>query len=543
MTGRNVLLLTSAAIGLLAAPAGAASKKTAQPDWRAVAERQQRQIDSLQAQLDELRRNGGAAAGALAGGVAVDADAAAAAQAEADENAAREEFMLATMEAQQSQIDSLTKQVKQNAPAWKGAPEFKGSGGWSFKPNGLVQLDGGYVQNPKNAVNTVNLGWNTLFRRIGIGAEGSVPGGFKYKIQLNLAGAQVGFEDVMFSYEPEGKPFSAAFGYFFPYSNLENMTSNRFTSFTERAQLTDAFNEGRRIGVGLGYQTASVLLNAGIFNGTTINNNADNTAWSGNLRGVWFPKFGNAQYHAAVNFQYRNNNKSSLGANYSARPFTQVTNVRFVGTSPANNSGVTSGGIAAFGDTILGGELAGIWGPLHVAGEAQYVWVDAIQPGEVLSGGQAVPAGFVRLASDPNFFSAYGEVGYWFTGETRGYRAGRWDRTKIVHPFDKGGWGGLQAVARIDYLNLNNYVGASVPPSTLIVNGELNGGQQLGFLFALNWWPTDYVRFTSQYIHSEIHGGPLAATVDPTRPGATPVPLYDRNYGVNAFVMRAQIDW
>ena len=30
---------------------------------------------------------------------------------------------------------------------------------------------------------------------------------------------------------------------------------------------------------------------------------------------------------------------------------------------------------------------------------------------------------------------------------------------------------------------------------------------------------------------------------DPTRPGTTPVPLYDRNYGVNAFVMRAQIDW
>ena len=130
-------------MGLAAAPAEAAASKKAQPDWRAVAERQQRQIDELQAQINALRQNGVAAAGALAGGVAVDAEASAAAQAAADEDTAQQEFLTATLEAQQSQIDSLSAAAKQNAPAWKGAPEFKGSGGWSFKPNGLVQLDGG----------------------------------------------------------------------------------------------------------------------------------------------------------------------------------------------------------------------------------------------------------------------------------------------------------------------------------------------------------------------------------------------------------------
>ena len=547
--GLKFLLAATALTSLAAVPADAATKKkTTQADWRAVAERQQRQIDELQAQINQMRAGGQAAVGALAGAAVVDADAAAAAQAQADENASKLEFMQATSEAQQAQIESLKKQVAQNAPGWKGAPEFKGSGGWSFKPNGVVQLDAGYVTNPKNAVPTSNLGWNSLFRRILFGAEGTVPGGFKYKLQLNLAGSAVGFEDVLLAYEPEGSHLSAEIGYFYAYNGMENQTSNRFLSVMERAQYTEAFNEDRRIGVGGRYQNPTFLAQVGLFNGTSINNNADNTAWQFSARGVYYPKFGNNQYHFGLSYQNRTNQKNALNGSYSARPFTRLTTVRFVGTgveptglpNPPGLPGTVNGSIASYGDQILGAELAGIFGPLSVKGETQFLWVDGIQPGEVLSGGQAT-SGF-RIRQDPMFFTVWGEAGYWFTGETLGYKNGKFDRTKILHPFDQGGWGGLQAVARVDYLNLNKWVGgATGGNSATVINGTLNGGEQLGFLFALNWWPTDYVRFSAQFTHAQITGGPLAATVDPTIPGAPPI--YDRNYGVNVFALRSQIDW
>ena len=44
----------------------------------------------------------------------------------------------------------------------------------------------------------------------------------------------------------------------------------------------------------------------------------------------------------------------------------------------------------------------------------------------------------------PSFCGGYAEVGYYLTGESRGYKGGKWDRTKVLKPFDKGGWGAIQ---------------------------------------------------------------------------------------------------
>ncbi len=528
----TAVLLAATMLAGVSTPVLAASKKAGDSELRAMVERQQKQIDALNAQIQAMQANAVPVAGALAGGVVADAAA-------AEENASNIEFMQVTIESQQAQIDALKKTTAANAPSWKGAPELKSSAGFSWKPNGVIQLDGGYVANPNNKINTANLGWNSNFRRLLFGVEGTVPGDFKYKFQFDVAGGSLGFEDVLIAYEPAGKPYSLQVGYFYPFTSLDNMTSNRFLSVMERSQLNDALSPGRRIGVAGAYQTSEFLLQAGLMNATTVNAATGNTAWSIDARAVWFPKFGTAQYHAALGYHNRNNNKNTLGSNYQARPFTTLTSVRFVGTSPSTTTGASGTGIAAYGDQIFAAELAGIWGPFHAVAEAQLVKVDAISPTEVLSGGQAA-TGFTRLAQDPTFFSTYGEVGYWFTGETRGYKAGKWDRTKIVNPFDKGGWGGFQLVGRIDYLNLTNYVGASTPTSSLVTNGTLNGGSQLGYLVALNWWPTDYVRFTGQFIRSDITGGPSAAAVDPT---SLLTPVYDRNYSVNAFVMRAQLDF
>src|SRR3546814_16525821 len=78
--------------------------------------------------------------------------------------------------------------------------------------------------------------------------------------------------------------------------------------------------------------------------------------------------------------------------------------------------------------TSYGVEAAGIFGPFHVAGEAHW-----------LKQGIDLPA-----ATDPTYFGGYAELGYFFTGESRGYKGGNFDRTKVTNPINKGGWGELQ---------------------------------------------------------------------------------------------------
>ena len=517
-------LAAFAAAPTLAAPAkharhaAAAKPKSNEAELRRLIEAQQAKIDELSARVSAM---------STPGAVAAPTEEELAAR---DEAAANSEFLKAQVDSLQTQLAGIQTQTAANAPTWSGAPQFKGSG-FSFKPSGYMQYDAGYVSNPGNHINTPSLGFNQRARRLIIGAAGDLPGDFKYSIQFNFAQGIVDYEDVILSYEPKGKPWNVTVGYFYPYNTLENLTSSRFTSFVERSQMTDAFGEGRRVGVGVGYVSGDFRANAGAFGGS-INGGTgaaatfDNNDYQFSARLLYAPQALGGQLHFAVAGQYRHFKTTAFGINYRARPFTQLTDQRFANAAT----------IAGKSDVILGAEALGIFGPLHVQGEAQYVKIDGIRTGETVDNGQVVSG--TRLASDPDFFSAYGEVGYWLTGETRGYKNGKIDRTKILNGFDKGGWGGFQIVGRVDYLDLKDRVGGA-NVGTQVVNGILNGGQQTGFLAALNWWPIDYVRFTAQYTHAEIKGGPSAILANPSSTGF----IYNRKYSTDLAVVRAQIDF
>ncbi len=442
----------------------------------------------------------------------------------AEEAAAQVEFLSAQIEALQAQVEELKKAVKSATPTYRAAPEWK-QPGMSFKVGGQINYDAGYVSNPHNAVSTANLGFNSRARRVQLGVDGEIPGDFKYRMLFEFAQSGVAYEDIVIAYEPAGKPLSLTLGYFYPYNSLENLTSSRNLSVVERAQMNDAFGNTRRLGIGMGYANASgdFRLNAGVF-GDQINATFDNNNYMFVARAAYDPLALGGQLHFGLSGQYRNFKTQALGFQYRARPFTQTTDQRFVDT----------GNLAARGDSILGVEAAGIFGALHVAGEAQYLKVRAYQPGAVLPAGRVLLG--TTLASDPSFVSAYGEAGYWLTGETRGWRNGKFDRIKVLHPFSEGGWGAVQLVGRIDYLDLTDTVGGT---GTGVIGGVLNGGTQTGYLAALHWWPIDYVRFSAQYIHSVVTGGPRAAAVVPV----SSKPVYDRSYGVDAAVVRAQLDF
>lgn len=455
-----------------------------------------------------------------------------------DDAQAKIELLTAQVEALQESIAQIQAAQAKATPSWKGAPQLEDKdAGFSFKPKGFMQFDAGYVGFPDGnelngtvgGLNYNNLGFNTRARRLVFGAEGSLPGGFKYKAEFNFAQGGVDYEDILLSYDFKNSPLTVTVGNMYPLSSLETVTSSRLGSMLERASFTDAFNYNRRLGVTLGLadKTADAYtLTAGIFS-QPINDSAFNrTGWELAARGTYTPKIGSGFIHLGASAHYRKNNRDAQGQQYRSRPLTQVTDQRFVDT----------GTIASDGDVAAGVELGGVFKSFHFASEAQKLWVRGYRPTDILTEPNDIITG-TRYNGDPSFTGGYAEVGFYFTGESRGYKGGKWDRTKVLKPFDKGGWGALQLNARLDYLDLSDRVDGS--SSSVAAPFYVNGGKQLGYQVSLIWNPMDYLRFMAQYGHVDITGGPRAATVDPTSSD----PVNQRKYGVDTAAIRAQLEF
>lgn len=491
------------------------------------------------------------------------ADAAIAAAASVDDAQAKIELLQAQVEALQESLTQIQASMAKTAPSWKGAPLYEDKeAGWSFKPRGRLQYDVGYVSNPDNALVTRNLGFNNRFRRIRLGAEGTIPGGLGYKVEMDYANGSVGFGDAILTYAPKNIPLTFALGNQETNNGLEQISSSRFSSFIERAAFDDAFINTRRLGLNIGYvnKAGDLRLNAGAFAAHSIDSSLDNDGWIVATRAVYSPLMGPNQLHFGLNLQHRqfqSNNGATVAASagqpstnqlarYRARPFTQLTDVRFVDT----------GSFAAKSDNIVGLEAAGIFKSLHLAAEGQYLRAtgydafdrapnDRSEASDVLN---AFPTATQYVSNgNPDFWGGYVEAGYFLTGETRGYKNGTWDRTKVLNPFSKGGFGAVQLIGRVDYLDLdsaklrsgctNNFVtGLSC---TTAASQAGKGGKQLGFLAGLTWIPEDYVRVLINYSHAEITGGPLAATVDP----ASTKPANKRRFGNDTVQARFQVDF
>ncbi|TXC74104.1 porin [Sphingorhabdus soli] len=373
------------------------------------------------------------------------------------------------------------------AIAWKGAPEITGEGGWSFKPRGRAQLDIASVNAP-DSVGGNRLGTATEFRRIYLGVDGKIPGGFAYRVEADLANSAVELTDVYVTYS-DG-PASITVGQIKPFWSLEEMTSDLFTSFMERASFTSGFGFERRVGVSGAYNGKSLLVQGGVFSDNASDLLSDsNNSYSFDGRVVYFPKLGNTQLHLGGSAHYHDFNDGQSSVRYRARPFAHTTDLRLIDT----------GNIAAKGERGLGLEAAAMTGPFHASAEG--FWQTALVSG----------------AADPTFFGGYGEVGMMLTpGDSSGYKGGAFDRIKPSRLITKGGIGAIQLNARYDYLDL--------------VDNGITGGTQNAYGLSLVWVPIDYVRFVANYGHIVYDNAAVPAGTD-------------RSYSVDTLGMRAQIDF
>lgn len=409
--------------------------------------------------------------------------------------ATSEQGRIAELEAQINELKSAVAELKSAqaaaTPSWKGAPALEDKkSGWSFKPRGRLMYDAATVGSP-DGISNGGLGFSNELRRARLGAEGTVPGGFGYKIELDFAAGEVEFTDALINYKTG--PIELTIGQHNNFQSLDEVTSSLHSSFIERAAFTDAFGFERRVGVSAQYANGDFIAQGGVFTDNIADLNSvgdDNNSYSVDGRLVFAPKLGSNQLHFGVSAHRRELNDAGTSLRYRQRPAVHSTDVRFIDT----------GSIAgAETETGYGVESAGIFGPFHLAGEAY--WQKVGRAG----------------AADPAFFGAYVEGGYFFTGESRGYKNGKFDRVKVRNGFNKGGWGSLGLNLRWDYLDL--------------ADAGINGGTQNAYQASLNWKPTDYVLFGLNYAHL-IYDDAAIATVGG-----------DRDYSVDVAAVRAQVDF
>ena len=358
------------------------------------------------------------------------------------------------------------------------------SDGWSFKPRGRLMFDAGFTNAPDST--GASEGFGNEVRRARLGASGDMPGGFGYKFEVDFAGNEISVADAILSYE--NGPVEIAIGQHNNFQSLEELTSSLHTTFIERAAFTDAFGFERRLGASITYARGDVLAQAGVFTDNLEDTDSKNRG--ADARIVFMPKAGDTQLHFGGSFHYNDLDDPAAQLRYRQRPLVHFTSQRFIDTRS----------MGANSETGYGLEAAAIAGRFHAAAEGYWQSVD--MPG---------------VTDDPSFFGGYVEAGVFLTDDTRGYKGGKFDRTKPSSPVGEGGIGSVQFTLRYDHLDLND--------------AGIVGGRQAGYFAALVWKPTDYTALMLNYGRLQYTDAIL-----PTASG-------DTSYGVDAIGMRAQIDF
>ena len=369
---------------------------------------------------------------------------------------------------------------------WKGAPEIKSEDGWSFKPRGRALFDFASLSAP-SAINTPDEGFSNEARRIRLGVQGTIPGGFGYKIEADFADG-VELTDAYLDYSKGD--LTVTVGQHNNFQSLEELSSSNDTSFIERSAFTDAFGFERKVGISAQVESGDALIQGGVFTDNLSDLNGANDSIGFDGRVVYAPKFGDTQLHFGGSAHWRDLGDNLTSVRYRQRPLIHSVDTRFINTG--NITGATS-------ETSYGLEAAVISGRFHAAAETH--WAKVSRTG----------------LANPTFFGGSIEAGLFLTEDKREYKEGVFKGVKVSNPVGSGGLGAWQVNVRYDRLDL--------------VDAGIIGGTQDGYMASLIWTPIDYVRFLLNYGHLE-YGNAFGIVA-----GAP------NDYSVDVFGARAQISF
>jgi phosphate-selective porin OprO/OprP len=147
------------------------------------------------------------------------------------------------------------------------------------------------------------------------------------------------------------------------------------------------------------------------------------------------------------------------------------------------------------GDAVYGIEAAGGWQSLFFQGEYFLYRIDR------------------RGLATASFDGGYAQISYTLTGEHRAYNrtSGAYGGIVPADPFSiSGGIGAWEVAARVSYAGLTDNF---TPKLALSAQPDaVNGGRQIGYTAALNWYPNTLMRLMVNYVHTDfkkLNGVPM----------------------------------
>lgn len=424
----------------------------------------------------------------------------------------------------------------------------------SIQVMGVFQADAGFFDQSANSKRTYDIGDGNFgdikdgadFRRARLGVKGALTETTNYFMQFDFAFfGRPTFTDVWVEQTKVPVLGNVRVGQWKQPFSLEVVSSFRYTTFVERSLLFQAFTPFRHLGAGF-YDTNEDQTMTWAMSGFA--SGQDQFGGSITNRGGW----GTAERVTMLPFwddATKGESYLHLGfGHFFSAPPNRIANFRsipelYIGQNSAGVAGtsgqagvgnfdgtpffVQTGNLGVYNFNVLGSEMLWVDGPLSFQSEAMVNFVNQT-PGVAIGPLQTV--NFDNGTSMAILKGAYGQIGYFLTGEHRPYdrKAGAIDRIipksnfSPVNHDDQKGWGAWEVAGRWSYLDLNDK--------------NVRGGTINDLTAGLNWYLNPYWKMQFNYIHSM----PNYTRQHP--PAGTPDSPYSRST-TNMFDLRCQMDF
>jgi phosphate-selective porin OprO/OprP len=324
------------------------------------------------------------------------------------------------------------------------------------------------------------------FRRVRLGAQGTVGDSASWVSEVELAGGNVRLRDVFVGLDAIPGVRQIRVGHFREPYSLEGMTSSNFITFLERSP-QNVLAPARNWGV-CGFwwpDDERVLFSLGVFRDATPSNgqsfgDGDNWAYTTRLTGLPVYESNGEDFrlvHLGGAFSQRVPPNGVL--NFTPRTGSSLLTVEDNPGSPF----IPPLDIPANSYQLYNLQAAGVFGPWSLQGEWSAAAVQQTAAGLVFVHGVYV----------------YGS--YFLTGEHRGYNRtrGSFDRVDVLRPLirsrtdPRGGWGAVELAARFSYLDFDS---PNLPP-------DASGASARTKLYELtvgaNWYLNSNTRIMIDY--------------------------------------------
>jgi phosphate-selective porin OprO/OprP len=299
--------------------------------------------------------------------------------------------------------------------------------------------------------------------------DGLIYGRIEYQIEYDFATGEAEPKDVYIGLNDVPYAGKMRVGHFKEPFSLEEVTSDNYTTFMERA-LPNALVPARNMGV----MTTNAPFDermtwaVGAFRSASddFGTEQEDGGWAGTGRITGLPLWlddGRSLVHLGASVSYRD--PQGEATRFRARPEAhQAPYVVDTGDFDADN-------VARFG-----GELAAVHGPAWFQGE----FIDALTGGE---------------GPQRNLYGYYVQAGWFLTGEHRPYKRefGIVDRVRPRHSFlVDDGFGAWELAARWSSLDLDS--------------GAVRGGEVHDVTVGVNWYLNPMTRVSGNYVWSDRIG-------------------------------------